>query len=176
MYREIGILHLVQQRKKAGNILANTKNKKIMKKLIIAVVMTVLVGRSAFAADTKEAAKVSYRIKTDFETRFSGATNVSWTVRDNYTKVAFTLAEQPVEAFFSHDGELIASSRKVEFGKLPLNAIQTIQKKYSTYTVSESIEFDQDGDKNYFVSLQNGSKKQILQVSVYGSVTRYPVK
>jgi hypothetical protein len=144
-----------------------------MKKVLIAVVMTVLVGSTAFAADTKDVAKVSYKVKTDFEARFRGAKDVSWTPRDNYIKVAFTLADQPVEAFFSHDGELIASSRKVEFGKLPLEGIQTIQKKYSTYNVTEAIEFDQDGDKSYFVSLQDGAKKQILQVSLYGSVSRY---
>lgn len=144
-----------------------------MKKILVAALMAVFVGGSAFAADTKDVAKVSYGVKANFEARFSGATNVSWTLRDNFTKATFTLAGQQVEAFYSVDGELIASSRKVEFGKLPLEGIQAIQKKYSTYTVSETIEFDQDGDRSYFVSLQDGDKKQIVQVSLYGSVSVY---
>lgn len=144
-----------------------------MKKILIAALMAVLVGSSAFAADTKDAAKVSYRAKSNFEAHFSGATNITWTQREHYTKVSFTLAGQPVEAFFSLEGELMGSSRAIEFSKLPLEAIQTIQKKYSTYTVSESIEFNEGGEKSYFVSLADGNKKQILQVSLYGSVSVY---
>jgi hypothetical protein len=158
---------------KATKHLANTKNTKIMKKILIAALMAVFVGSSAFATDTKDVVKVSYKVKNNFEAHFTGAKNVSWAQRDNYTKATFVLADQPVEAFYSVDGELVATSRKVEFNKLPLEAIQTIQKKYSSYTVADTIELDQDGEKNYYVSVQDGEKKQILQVSLYGSVTVY---
>ena len=147
-----------------------------MKKIFIAAMMAVLVGSSAFAADNKDVVKVNYRAKTTFDAHFAGATNVTWTQRETYTKASFVIADQAVEAFFSPEGELVGSSRKIEFSKLPLEAIQTIQKKYSTYTVTESIEFDQNGERNYFVSLADGKKKQILQVSLYGSVSIYKDK
>ena len=144
-----------------------------MKRLFFAALTAVLVGTSAFAADIKDASKVSYKVRTIFDAKFNGASNIEWTLREDYTKASFILADQQVEAFFSTEGELIATSRKVEFSKLPLNAIQSIQKKYAAYTVSETIEMDQDGEKSYYVSLQKNDRKQILQVSFYGTVSVY---
>ena len=94
-----------------------------------------------------------------------------WALRETYVKASFTLAEQNVDAFFSPEGDLIAFSRKIELKRLPLNALQKIKKDYGAYTVTESIEFDEDGDKSYYVSLEEGPKKHILQVSLYGSVS-----
>jgi len=68
---------------------------------------------------------------------------------------------------------MIAFSRKVELKHLPLNAIQKIKKEHALSTITECIEFNQNGEKNYYVSLQDGSKKQILQVSLYGDVNVY---
>jgi len=141
-----------------------------MKKLFIAALMVVTVGSSAFALDVN---KVNYKVKNTFEAQFAGAENVTWSLRDGYTKAAFTLADEKVEAFFSEDGEMIAYSRKVELKQLPLNAVQKIKKEYGSYTITESIEFNRDGDKGYYLSLQDGAKKQILEVSLYGSVSVY---
>jgi hypothetical protein len=141
-----------------------------MKKFLLAVLVTVAVGSSAFAADAN---KLSSKVKNNFDAQFAGAENIEWAVRDTYTKFTFVLAEQKVEAFYSTDGELIATSRKAEFNKLPLSAIQQIKKQYASYKVEETIEFDQDGDRSYYVELDKNGKKQILQVSLYGNVSIY---
>lgn len=144
-----------------------------MKKFFIAAVLAVSVAGSAFAAD---AAKLSYRVKSAFETKFQGAKEISWTVREDFAKASFTLSGEKVEAFFSTDGDLIATTRKVQYGTLPINALQKIQKKYPDAKVEDSIEFEQDGDKNYFVALHNKGQKQILQVSLYGNVSVFKGK
>ena len=141
-----------------------------MKKLFIAILMVVAVGSSAFALDVN---KVNYKVKNTFDAQFIGAENVTWSARDTYIKASFTMVDEKVEAFFSEDGEMIAYSRKVELKHLPLNAIRKIKKEYASSTITECIEFNQDGEKNYYVSLQDGSKKQILQVSLYGNVSVY---
>jgi len=141
-----------------------------MKRLFIATLLVVAVGSSAFALDVN---KISYKAKNNFEAQFSGTENVTWTLRETYAKASFTLAEQKVDAFFSPEGDLIAFSRTIELKKLPLNALQKIKKDYSTFTVTESIEFDADDEKSYYVSLEDGAKKQIRQVSLYGSVSIY---
>jgi hypothetical protein len=141
-----------------------------MKKLFIAALIIVAAGSSAFATD---ASNVNNKVKISFEAQFAGVKNVSWTAKETYIKASFTLADENVEAFFGTDGELIGLSRKVDLKKLPLNAIQRIKKDYASYTVTDAIEFDQDGDKSYYVSLEDGAKKQILQVSLYGSVSIY---
>lgn len=139
-----------------------------MKKLFIAALIVVAAATSAFATDASNA-----RAKTNFEAMFAGAQNVSWTSKDSYLKASFTIGEAKAEAFFGYDGELIGLSRKVDLKNLPLNAIQKIKKDYASYTVTDSIEFDQDGEKSYYVSLEESNKKQILQVSLYGVVTVY---
>lgn len=141
-----------------------------MKKLFIAALFVVAAGTSAFAADVT---KVNYKVKSNFESRFTGAKNVVWSATDAYLKASFSIADENVEAFFDGEGDIIGLSRKVDLQKLPLNAIQKIKKEYASYKVSEAIEFDRDGDKAYFLSLEDGTKKQILEVSLYGAVSKF---
>ena len=141
-----------------------------MKKLFIAALIVVAAGSSAFA---KDVTKVNYKVQNQFEAQFTGAQNVVWSSKENYLKASFTLADENVEAFYGTDGEVMGVSRKVDIKKLPLNAIQKIKKDYAGYKVTDSIEFDQDGEKSYYVSLEDGNKKQILQVSLYGNVSVY---
>jgi hypothetical protein len=142
-----------------------------MKKLFIAALIVVVTGTSAFAVDKNIA---NYKVKSSFEAQFSSAENVNWTAKENYIKASFTLQGQQVEAFYSPtDGELIGVTRKVEFNKLPLNAIQKIKKDYAGYKITDSIEFEGDTDRAYYVSLEEGDKKKILLVSLYGTVSVY---
>jgi hypothetical protein len=141
-----------------------------MKKLFIAALIVVAAGTSAFALDTN---KENYKVRNNFQAQFAGAQNVNWSVKDNYVKASFTLLDESVEAFYSKDGDLIGVSRKVDLKQLPLSAIQKIKKEYASYKVIETIEFDKEGEKSYYVSLEDGSKKQILEVSLYGNVSIY---
>jgi hypothetical protein len=142
-----------------------------MKKLFIAALIVVVTGTSAFAVDKNIA---NYKVKSSFDAQFSNAENVNWTLKENFIKASFTLEGEQVEAFYSTaEGELLGVSRKVAFNKLPLNAIQKIKKDYAAYKITESIEFENKEGKSYYVSLDNGSKKKVLQVSLYGSVGVY---
>ncbi len=141
-----------------------------MKKLLLAVLVVAGLGTSAFATDVNG---VSTRVQNSFAEKFGNAQNVKWTSKESYNKVTFTLADEQVEAFFAIDGDLIGFSRKVEFKSLPLTAIQKIKKEYEGFAVKETIEFEQNNEKSYYVSLENGDKKQILEVSLYGSVSVY---
>ena len=142
-----------------------------MKKLFIAALIVVVTGTSAFAVDKNIA---NFKVQSSFEAKFYNAENVNWTVKENYIKASFTLQGEQVEAFYNPtDGELIGVSRKVEFNKLPLSAVQKIKKDYAAYKVTDSIEFDGDNGKAYYVSLEDGARKKILLVSLYGNVSVY---
>jgi opacity protein-like surface antigen len=144
-----------------------------MKKLFIAALMIAAVGSSAFAAD---ASKISYKVKTNFEVQFAEAENVHWTLGPDFSKATFQLNEETLEAFYNQNGELLGYSRKIDFKKLPAKAIQKIRKNYTDYTITDSIEFNEENGKKYYVSLENGNRKQILGISVYGEVTPYGVR
>ncbi len=141
-----------------------------MKKLMIASLLIAVLGTSAFAAD---ADKVSAKVTSSFEAAFYGAKNVRWTLQPAYIRATFELNDETIEAFYTADGEAIGVSRKMEFKKLPLNAISRIKKEYATYTAKEVIEFDRDGERTFYVSLVDGDKTQILEVSLYGQVSTY---
>ncbi len=141
-----------------------------MKKLFIAALIVVAAGTSAFALDGK---KVDNRVKNNFDVQFAGAENVSWTAKENYFKASFILEDENIEAFFAKDGELIGTSHHVELKKLPFIAVKKIKKEYASYKVTDSIEFEQDGNTNFYVSLEDGNRKQILQVTPYGNVSEF---
>lgn len=138
-----------------------------MKKFILATLITVTMGSSVLAADVS---KVSFRVLNAFEAQYAGATDVNWTVTENYTKAKFTMEGEKVEAFFSSNGEVIGTSRKTEFKRLPLSAIQKIKKSYGKYQVTETIEFELYGERKYYVSVENESDRKILEISLYGDV------
>lgn len=139
-----------------------------MKKLLFAVLITATLVTSAFAA---EESKVSYKVKNSFEMQFAGAKDVSWNVTPEYTRFTFTMNEEKVEAFYGANGEELGISRKIDFSKLPAAAIQKIKKNYPDYTVKETIAFDNNGDRNYYVSLELGNIKKILEISAFGAVS-----
>ncbi len=143
-----------------------------MKKLLIAALLVASLGSSAFALDVN---KVNYKVQAAFSENFKGATDVVWRITDNYTQVRFTIADEQLEAYFSEEGEMFGLSRKVEFKVLPINAIQKIKQKYSDYTVTESIEFTNEGEKGYYVALEKGNSKKVLSVSIYGTVSVFKV-
>src|SRR5476651_1128228 len=95
---------------KDNNQIKNQKPNK-MKKLFIAAILVAAIGTSAFASD---AGKVNFRVKNNFETQFSDATNVQWTLTSNYAKASFELNDETVDAFYSLDGEALGLSRKVD--------------------------------------------------------------
>jgi hypothetical protein len=139
-----------------------------MKKIFLTTMIAAFIGAQSFAADVT---KVSYRILASFEAQFADATDVSWTVNDQYTKAKFTIEGEQIEAFFNASGDVIGTSRKTDLKRLPLNAIQKIKKNYGKYKVTETIEFEFNGDRKYFVSLENDTDRKILEVSLYGEVS-----
>jgi hypothetical protein len=139
-----------------------------MKKFILVTLITVTIGSSVLAADVS---KVSFRVLNAFKAQFTGATDINWSITADYTKVDFTIEGEKVEAFYNSNGDVIGTSRKTEFKRLPLSAIQKIKKNYAKYRVTETIELELNGERKYYLSVENESDRKILEVSLYGQVT-----
>jgi hypothetical protein len=141
-----------------------------MKKLIIAALMVAAVTVSAFAADGSK--KVNYKVLDNFKQEFAYAKDVQWTIGSEFTKANFTTLEgQKAEAFYTLQGERIAVSKAVTLDKLPTVATKTIAQKYATYTTTEAIELENEENTKFYVSLDNGVEKIILEVSKDGGVS-----
>lgn len=138
-----------------------------MKKLLIAALFVVAAAGSAFAMD---GTKVSRQLKTSFEILFPRASNATWEQSEDFMSVSFTLDDENLSAFFSKDGELIGTTKKVELSDLPSKAVKKIRKEYPTFKITDSIEFTQNETSNFYVMVEDGNRKQILEVTAYGNV------
>ncbi|MGI8634421.1 MAG: hypothetical protein ACR2KZ_03360, partial [Segetibacter sp.] len=88
-----------------------------MKKLFLALLVSVTVAASAFAKDTK---KVNFAVASSFKAEFANASNVNWTTTDQYTKASFVMNDEKMEAFYNQRDEKIASSRTISIDELPV--------------------------------------------------------
>lgn len=159
------------------NIYLNLKNKK-MKKLIFAILIAVAVTGSAFAKPAEIISEiVSNRVLNSFQSDFSTAQNVTWKVDKNFVKASFVLDNQKTEAFYTVDGDLLATSKAIAFNKLPESAIRTITTKYPfpPYVLDECIELVRaDGSTNYYISLKNNNTENIvLEITESGNVSEF---
>lgn len=145
-----------------------------MKKLFIAALFVLAIGSSAFAIDGTK--KVSRQTENSFNILFPGASNVSWEQSEKYFSASFTLDAESLTAYFSKDGELIGTSQQVDIDQLPSKGLRRIKKDYSNYKITDAIKFDQDDRSNFYVMVEQGNCKQILEVSPYGNVTVFKGK
>jgi hypothetical protein len=144
-----------------------------MKKFLILGFTALCLVTSSFAASNE---KVSSQAVTQFESKFSGATAISWTVTDNFEKASFILANEKMDAYYDANGALIGTSKVLAFDKLPKSARTQLTTEYTfpDYQLTDCIEFtDADNNKNYFVSFENENENVILSVSASGLVSPY---
>jgi hypothetical protein len=130
-----------------------------MKKMIIAAAM--FVSFSAFANDEK----VSPKVLNSFNTEFSTAQEVQWTVTDEYYKASFGMNGAKVYAFYNLDGDLIGITRNISSAQLPISLQASLKKNYTGYWISDLFEIANNNGTSYYVTMENGEKKVVLNSS-----------
>ncbi len=141
-----------------------------MKRLLIAALIVLAAGSSAFAMDGTK--KVSAQTINTFKVLFPGAKEVSWdeNVEKGLLSATFVLDEETLTAFFSGDGELVGTTKKIDVKDIPAKALRKIKKDYASFKITDAIEFTQEDTSNIYVMVEEGNKKQILEVTAYGNV------
>lgn len=138
-----------------------------MKKLFITTLLAVSLAASAFAKDVT----VNVAAERNFKVEFKNAANVTWTATVDYTKASFILNNEKMEAYYSPEGEMIATSKSIAVESLPVSAKRTIAKKLEGYTVREAISFEGSNESSYFISADNNKESIILKVLSNGQVS-----
>lgn len=142
-----------------------------MKKLFILTLAVIALGTSAFADTNK---KTSYNGTSHFTSTFTKAKEVNWTSDNKFEKASFLENGVKKEVFYTPQGELIGTTKTFAFDKLPKSALQTITIKYTypDYQLEDCIEFENaDGETSYFISMEKGNTKLILEISTFGQVS-----
>jgi len=130
--------------------------KKIM--MMLALVATVT---TSFAFTGEET--ISKKVLNTFKTEFGGATNAVWTRANESYKVAFSMGDQSLFAYYSASGELIAVTRSLSSMDLPLR-LQTSLKKYHTNSwITDLFEVSNPDSTSYYVTLETADTQIILK-------------
>jgi hypothetical protein len=135
-----------------------------------------------------EGKEVSYMAKEAFQRDFGKIPVVSWERLDNFDKATFIQDGQKTSAYYDYDTKLVGTTANKTFADLPAKARNCINNKYKDYSIGDVIFFDDNefsetdmilynkqfaDEDNYFVELQKGDKKIVVQVNMEGAVYYY---
>lgn len=112
----------------------------------------------AFAGEEKVAPKVL----DAFNTEFSTAKEVEWTVANDYYMATFTYNDGHVFAYYNTDGHLLGLTRYISVNALSMNLQSSLKKNYSDFWVSDLFEVAKNGGTDYYITLENADKKIVL--------------
>jgi hypothetical protein len=133
-----------------------------MKRLLLTLTVALsLISLSSFA--NGEDHEVSPRAIKSFNSSFKNATEVYWTITNNYYKVNFAMSGQYVSAFYDADGKMIALTRNISSLHLPI-ALQTdLKKYYDAYWISDVLETATEDGTSYYITLETADTQLILK-------------
>lgn len=134
-----------------------------MKSIYLTAVLLVSMMVGANASD-----HVSKRTQKNFEQLFEQTSNVTWVVKDNYTKAIFKQGEETLEAFFQLNGDFIGLGKRIEVYNLPQTILEKWHTKFSGYTISGVLYFEQELSNGYFVNMYNENEHLIVLFDAAG--------
>lgn len=133
------------------------------------IVLTAIVMLFTFSSFATDPVKVTPQIKAAFEKDFAKATVVNWEKTSDFYFASFLLNEQSINAAYSEDGELLATSRRVYLNMIPLSVTLAISERYPEYKVLENAtELSFLGVTSYYVNIENENQLLKLKVSSGG--------
>ena len=107
-----------------------------------------------------------------FKHQYPNATLLSYKVKELYTEVNFIWNDMRLQAFYSQDGEFVATCREVIIGSLPLSVQMSLKNEYPNYTIRDAIEYDDsDNGVSYFVTMIGQKAAYLLRVSTGGTIS-----
>lgn len=131
-----------------------------MKRILVTLTVVLsLISMSSFANEEK----VNSRVLESFKSNFKTATEVDWTVSENFYKADFSLNGQYVAAFYDESGQLVALTRNISSTQLPISLQTNLKKDHEGYWISDLFEVANEQGTTYYVTLENGDTKLVLK-------------
>jgi hypothetical protein len=130
-----------------------------MKRLLVTLTIALsFISLSSFAND-----EVSPRAIKSFNSSFKNATEVKWTITDDYFKADFALNGQYVSAFYDTDGKMVALTRNISSLQLPIALQAELKKGYDAYWISDVIEVANETDTSSYITLETADTQHVLK-------------
>jgi hypothetical protein len=127
----------------------------------IFILLTVLASiTNSYAADEPQVSKAAM---ASFQITFTTATDVKWSIGDNFFRADFELNGQYASAYFDEEGVLMATARNISSLQLPIALQASLKKEYGNYWVSELFEVSNEDGTQYYVTVENADTKLVLR-------------
>ncbi len=108
----------------------------------------------------------------NFKHQYPNATVISYKVKGLYTEVNFIWNDMRLQAFYSQEGDFVATCREVVIGSLPLSVQMSLKNEYPNYITRDAIEYDDsDNGVSYFVTMIGQKATYLLRVSTGGTIS-----
>ena len=139
-----------------------------MKKLIIILVIS-LITFSSFAAEEDVDPKIIEAFKKEFVT----AKDVNWVVNEEFVVAEFTFNNQHINAYYSHEAQLIGLARNISSFYLPVYLQASLMRAFGEYWITGLIEVTKNNSTAYHATLENAQNIIKLKAFSGGDWSRY---
>jgi hypothetical protein len=155
------------------------KKNMLMKKITMLAAVMILVSANLNA---QKKVNVDYAVTKTFEREFKDASRIRWSaLNHNIFMARFNNQQDRCIAYFTSEGEMILTGRKIAFEILPImvkkgaEEVRTMNETQSgELTIREIYELAGDRGTEYFMNLTG--KNLLLSVIVYGNGTSKVLK
>lgn len=131
-----------------------------MKRILCTLTLALsLISFSSFANEEN----ISPAALESFKSAFKTATEVNWSVSENYFKADFSLNGLYVSAFYDGEGKMIALTRNISSLQLPITLQASLKKNYEGYWISGLVEMANEEGTAYYITLENADTKVVLK-------------
>lgn len=131
-----------------------------MKKSILSLAIVLALFSSAFAARPVSS---PVRAAISFKKDFRQATEVCWSVSNNYVIATFVMDKETRFAYYDFQGNLVGLVQNILTTSLPENLRKDIKKHYGSYWVTELFQVSrEDGADYYYIKLKNADETIVL--------------
>ena len=131
-----------------------------MKKILLSMALVMTLGiATVFAND------VNSKVLEAFKSQFPTATQAEWSTGSEYSKVDFIYNNNYVSAYYSLDGEFLATLRHISSVNLPMMLQTSLKNDYSKFWISDLYEVAKNDGSSYYVTIENADQKIVLKSS-----------
>ncbi len=146
-----------------------------MKKFIFTTLIAVA-SVVAMASNILEDVKVNYAVRQAFAQEFGNVKNVTWQkASNNMLRADFLVDEEKVSAFFSEDGNHVATTVQKDLQTLPGKLRAAIKEKFNNKEPKELFELISDEEHAYFFAMEEKGKTTVYKAFGSGTIRPFEI-
>jgi len=145
-----------------------------MKKILIALVVTTVLGLSTGYAKTDPVdtnLKVTETVLESFKKAFPNAEYVRWSMNGDYYVASFNNDMQRLSVYFDENGNIYSTTRFIKTEAVPLNALRALEQKYNLLeTDIAAMEVSKEARTYYLFSFTKDKFYHIIESDASGNM------